>query len=117
MPKRYWARLRADVECPLRRGAWYPVSRLRPPEAILDVSGQRVTVPRSALEIVSAPPRQWSVVPRSKNPNRFPGASAYAVCPKCRERVPLRERPALLRCTRCNEISDVAWDDAYLAGA
>ena len=28
MPKRYWARLRADLDVPLRRGAWYEVRKL-----------------------------------------------------------------------------------------
>src|SRR2546428_196723 len=47
MPKRYWARLRADLDVPLRRGAWYEVRKLRPPEAVVDVSGERVSVPRA----------------------------------------------------------------------
>ena len=115
MPKRYWARLRADLDCPLRRGAWYEVRRLRPPEAVVDVIGERVSVPRSALEISTAPPRRWSVVPRPENPARFPGVAEYAVCPNCRERVPLTERLALMECRRCKEISDVAWDETYFA--
>src|SRR5256714_13258408 len=94
VPKRYWARLRADLDVPLRRGAWYEVRRLRPPEAVLDVIGERVSVPRAMLEISSAPPNRWSVVPRPKNPARFPGVAEYGVCPNCRERVPLEERLA-----------------------
>src|SRR2546426_10940443 len=100
MPKRYWARLRADLDVPLRRGAWYEVRRLRPPEAVLDVIGERVSVPRAVLEISSAPPNRWSVVPRPKNPARFPGVAEYGVCPNCRERVPLEERLAPLECRR-----------------
>src|SRR3989442_12995824 len=111
MPKRYWARLRADLDVPLRRGAWYEVRRLRPPEAVVDVSGERVSVPREVLEITTVQPRRWSVVPRPKNPDRFPGVAEYAVCPNCRERVPLSERLALLRCRRCPELSDIAWDE------
>ena len=101
MPKRYWARLRVDLDCPLRRGAWYGVRRLRPLEAVVDVVGEQVTVPRSALEISSAPPHRWSVVPHPKNPERFSGVTEYAVCPNCRERVPLKERLERLQCRRC----------------
>src|SRR2546430_2973735 len=39
-PKRYWARLRADIDRPLRRGAWYHVKKLGPREALLDVLGE-----------------------------------------------------------------------------
>ncbi|HKW41253.1 MAG TPA: hypothetical protein VJN39_08390 [Gemmatimonadales bacterium] len=111
MPKRYWARLRADLDCPLRRGAWYGVRRLRPPEAVVDVMGEQVPVPRSALEISSARPLRWSVVSRPKNPARFPGVTEYAVCPNCSARVPLTERLARMECRRCEMIADVAWDD------
>ena len=113
VPKRYWARLRADLDVPLRRGAWYEVRRLRPPEAVLDVLGERVSVPRAVLEISTAAPNRWSVVPRPKNPARFPGVAEYAVCPNCRERVPLEERLALLECRRCHEVSDVDWYENY----
>ena len=76
MPKRYWARLRAELDCPLRRGAWYQVRRLRPPEVIVDVLGERVIVPRSALEIASTPPLRWSVVHRHQDA-WLSGASEY----------------------------------------
>ena len=117
MPKRYWARLRADVDFPLRRGAWYRVKKLSLLDAIVDVAGEPVRVPRSALDIRSAAPREWSVVPGPKNPDRFPGVTKYAVCPNCRERVPLKERPASLRCGRCHQLSQVAWDESYFLGA
>src|SRR5207245_10390663 len=93
------------------------VRRRRPPEAIGGVIGERVTVPRSALAITSAPPSRWSVVPRPKNPGRFPGGSQYVVCPNCRERVPLEEHPALMQCRRCEAVSDIAWDESYFAEA
>ena len=116
-PKRYWARLGSELECPLRRGAWYRVTKLGPLRAVLDVVGERVDVPRPFLEIMSTPPRRWSVVPRPKNPARFPGVSEYAVCPNCRARAPLNERPAAMRCKRCNEMFDVAWGEPYFRGA
>src|SRR5256885_1321956 len=92
----------------MRRGAWYHVKKLGPREAIVDVVGERVDVPRACLEIMSEPPRRWSVVPRPKNPQRFPGVNEYGVCPNCRERVPLRERLSVLRCSRCNGAFAVA---------
>jgi hypothetical protein len=113
-PRRFWARLRAESDYPLRRGAWYHVKKLGPREAIVDVVGERVGIPRADLEIMSQPPRRWSVVPRPKNPSRFPGVSEYGVCPNCRERVPLPERLSVLRCTRCNGAFDVAWEEQYL---
>ena len=81
---------------------------------VVDVVGERVGIPRADLEIMSEPPRRWSVVPRPKNPSRFPGVSEYGVCPNCRERVPLPERLSVLRCTRCNGAFDVAWEEQYL---
>ena len=116
-PKRYWARLRADIDRPLRRGAWYHVKKLGPREALVDVFGQAVDVPRPLLDIVSAPPQRWSVVPSPKNPARFPGGiTEYAVCPNCRERVPLTVRPPAMRCPHCNEMFDVAWEEKYFQG-
>ncbi len=115
-PKRYWARLRADIDRPLRRGAWYHVKKLGPREALLDVLGEAIDVPRPLLDIVSSPPHRWSVVPRPKNPERFPGVTEYGVCPNCRERVPLNERLASLRCRHCHEVFDVAWEEQYFQG-
>lgn len=112
-PKRFWARLRTDADYPLRLGAWYSVRKLGPQEVVLDVVGERVGIPRSYLEIMSAPPRRWSVVSRLKHLMRFPGVQAYGVCPNCRERVPFPGEPLVLRCTRCNEIFDVSWEDAF----
>ena len=113
-PRRFWARLRASSDYPLRRGAWYHVKKLEPREAIVDVVGERVGIPRADLEIMSQPPRRWSVVPRPKDSNRFFGVAEYGVCPNCRERVPLTERLSVLRCTRCNGAFDVAWEEQYL---
>ena len=115
-PRRYWARLRADIDRPLRRGAWYQVKKLGPREALLDVGGEPVDVPRPVLDIISQPPHRWSVVPRPKNPARFPGVNEYGVCPNCRERVPLTEHLASLRCRHCNEVFDVAWEEQYFQG-
>src|SRR5207249_8790671 len=42
-----WARLKQDVNCGLRRGAWYRVVGLTPEDAVLQVPRrERVRVPR-----------------------------------------------------------------------
>jgi hypothetical protein len=109
-----WVRLKHDVNTTLRRGAWYKVIKLAPLEAIVDVKGKPVAVPRNAVELAAAPSLQWSVVPSPKNAPRFPltWGPQYAVCPNCRERASLVGRPASLRCTRCNQLFDVAWEAA-----
>ncbi len=112
-PKRFWGRLRTDLDVPLRRGAWYRVKKLGPVQVVLDVAGDPVEITRTHLDIVSAPPERWSVVPRPKTPSRFPGVSAYAVCPKCGNRAPLQGRPAVLRCAHCGKVSAVAWNERY----
>lgn len=112
-----WARLKADINCQLRRGAWYPIVRLAPADAVLDVKGRQVSIARSMLQLASAPPQHWTVVPspRSYSP-RYPASwgARYAVCPNCRDRAQLTGQPAQMRCHRCNGLFDVAWDEAYL---
>src|SRR5216117_1605051 len=62
-----WGRLQVDVNCQLRRGAWYRVKQLASLNAVLDVNRQLLAVPHYLIEVVSAPPRRWSVVPRPQN--------------------------------------------------
>src|SRR2546427_1141530 len=52
-----WARLRARTTCPLRRGAWYRVVQLTDAEAILDVNGRPLSVPRAFLQVLPIRPR------------------------------------------------------------
>jgi hypothetical protein len=109
-----WARLKEDVGCDLRRGAWYKVVRLAPLEAVVDIKGKAVSVPRDAVELAPAPPLRWSVVPSPKAAPRYPRTwgPEYAVCPNCRDRAALVGNPARLRCARCNNLFEVAWDRA-----
>lgn len=111
-----WARLRMDVQCPLRRGAWYKILRLGAQEATVEVKGKPVPVARTVLEIVPAPRLRWTVVPSPRNSPRFPTSwgSQYAVCPNCRDRAALEGHPASMRCHRCNSLFDVAWNEPYL---
>ncbi|MGH7700200.1 MAG: hypothetical protein ACREMJ_06755, partial [Gemmatimonadales bacterium] len=69
-----WGRLQADVNCRLRRGAWYRVLRVASLEAVVDVNRKPLPVPRYLLEIISSPPRRWTVVPAPKTARR---AAAY----------------------------------------
>src|SRR5438093_7180134 len=45
MTEQQWGRVRIDAECPLRRGAWYRVTRLTSNEAVVDVNHNGVSVP------------------------------------------------------------------------
>jgi len=117
MARLQWARLQADVSCELRRGAWYRVRQVGALEAIVEVNRQPQAVPSFLLQIVSVPPRRWSVVPRPPEAARFARvlSSHYAVCPNCRERTALNEtRPRTLTCSRCKGKFEVDWAEQYL---
>src|SRR6266699_3120420 len=101
----YWARVRAGMDCPLRRGAWYRVVELTPEETVLEVNSRLLRIPRKFLQILPLRPPMWSLVRR--RPDDAPPAAAedgkYAVCPSCCRvgRYPERWRaPARSRCAR-----------------
>src|SRR5437016_12491971 len=57
MPQvQYWARVRAGMDCPLRRGAWYRVVDLTPGDTVLEVNSRLLRVPRAFLQILPLPP-------------------------------------------------------------
>lgn len=116
-PLNQWARLKADVTCDLRRGAWYKVIKLAAVQAVVDIKGKAIAIPREALQLSPTRPPRWSVVPSPKAARRYPPTwgPKYAVCPNCRDRAALVGRPANLRCARCNQVFDVAWDEPYLS--
>jgi len=111
-----WARLEDDIDSPLRRGAWYPVTRISATEVVVDVNRRSIAVPRKHLALHATPPTAWTVVPRPQGAVRMPGSwgDTYAVCPNCRERARLNDHPAQLRCQRCNGYFPVAWNEHYL---
>lgn len=119
MVQQQWARLQSDVNVKLRRGAWYQILRLGPLEAVLDVNRQPHTVARGLLQIVQAAPSRWTVVPAPHNALRFPAGwgDRYAVCPACRGRSPLEGHHTNMRCTRCNGLFEIAWNEPYLKSA
>ncbi|HYL20160.1 MAG TPA: hypothetical protein VEU74_00250 [Gemmatimonadales bacterium] len=109
-----WARLRRPADCGLRVGAWYPVAALSATEVRVYVRGQLVRVPRTLVELRTAPPGEWTVVRGPFNAARVPASAreGYIVCPNCRSREPMpEERPAVRRCARCNTAARVAWSD------
>src|SRR6266480_3458225 len=56
----YWARVRAGMDCPLRRGAWYRVVELTAGETVLEVNRRLLRVPRTFLQILPLRPPMWS---------------------------------------------------------
>ena|SRR5881296_3313186 len=111
-----WARLQNDVNCPLRRGAWYRVADVTEAEAQLDVNRRRVSVPRLSLKIVSTLPQAWCIVPLPRDARGLPTmwGDKYAVCPGCRNRAPLKGAPPSMRCPRCREMFRVAWEEWFI---
>src|SRR5436190_13248933 len=99
-PAFQWARLKADVKCALRKGAWYRILKLTSTEVVLDVRGKPLSVPRGQLQLSSEPALRWSVVPSPKQTARFPATwgASYAVCPNCRDRAKLEANPATSAC-------------------
>jgi hypothetical protein len=112
-----WGRLQTDVDCKLRRGAWYRVKHVAGLEAIVELNRQPLAVPSYAIEIVSTPPRCWTVVPLPRRASRLAAefGPRYAVCPSCRHRAKLELRARAMKCPRCRGEFDIAWDENYLA--
>ncbi len=112
-----WARLQSSAPCGLRLGAWYPVTGLTAREAQVQVRGRVLMVPRSLLELRTTPPLEWTVAPGGTDTARgLVGArDDYLVCPNCRHRDALPDaRVPRMRCSRCNEVFSIAWDERYL---
>src|SRR5436309_3289590 len=60
-----WARLRVDVDCGLRRGTCYRVTRFTPSEVLHDVRHCPIAIPRHWLDVVFGQPHRLSVVRRA----------------------------------------------------
>ena len=112
-----WARLKQDVSCGLRRGAWYRVVGLTPEDAVLQVPRrERVRVPLRFLQTLYSRPRHWTVVPRPSHAQDLPDhwRSRYAVCPACRARAPITSDSLEMRCPKCDGEFGIAWNEGYL---
>jgi len=118
MPVMQWARLQANLNVRLRRGAWYRIRQLGPLQVVLEVRGQGLQVPAAFLQIIETPPRRWTVVARPDDAKRLPPSwgDRYAVCPSCRERQPLEGHPAAMRCNRCRNSFEIDWRESYEPG-
>src|SRR5437870_8071893 len=111
-----WARLQVDVNCRVRRGAWYRVADLTSAEARLDVNREQIPVPRTSLKIVTAPPQHWTIVARPHDARSLPvqWGDKYAVCPGCRNRMELKGAPHTMRCARCECVFRVGWEEWFI---
>ncbi|HZI21398.1 MAG TPA: hypothetical protein VFD76_02745 [Gemmatimonadales bacterium] len=117
-PHSRWARLRIDVNCGLRRGAWYPVVRFVQDRAVLEVARERLPVPRRLVQTIFDRPFHWTIVPRPHDAVNLPSdwGGRYAVCPACRTRAPIHGHPVDMSCPQCQEVFQIAWDEHYLRG-
>ena len=109
-----FARLQADVDVKIRRGAWYRVLDLSDLEAVIEVNKRPMTVLRAMLEIQQRPPLRWTVVPHPKQSRRPILGVEYGVCPSCRTRAPLPKKARELQCPRCKQEYEVNWGEEYL---
>lgn len=116
-PAHRWARLKKDVRCLLRRGAWYPVvSQDGAGTVVLAVRDLTVSVPLSYLELTDARPNRWTVVTRPSDAHMLPESwgPLYAVCPNCANRAALTRPADRMACQRCGQTFEVAWDEPYM---
>jgi len=109
MEVRPWARVVGDVNVRVRRGAWYEVVRLTPDAALLDVNRRTLNVPRSAVQVQTVRPREWSIVTRPHDAVDIPisWGSEYAVCPRCSERASLKDQRVTMKCPGCQGVFSI----------
>src|SRR5438445_8866872 len=100
-----WARLQADLNCNLRRGAWYRLIKADGLGAVVDVKGTPVPVVRAFLQMSNTPPRRWPVVARPQTVRRsVQVGERYAVCPWSGDRVRLGGGPGRLLWGACGVV-------------
>jgi hypothetical protein len=109
-----WARTRVRTSRHVRRGAWYRVLSASPLEAILEVNGLPVAVPRTFLLVLPFRPTLWSVVPRLRGTDHPPTSwgPSYGVCPGCSARAQLARHAVDARCPSCHGLFAIAWTDS-----
>jgi hypothetical protein len=105
-----------DVNCGLRRGAWYPVVQFLKDRAVLEVTHDRLPVQRRFLETQFERPFRWSIVPLPADAVNVPSdwGTRYVVCPACCARAPISGHPLDLPCPQCQGVFRIAWDEHYL---
>ena len=117
MAELQWLRLKTGVKGPLRRGAWYLVDSVTPLDAVVTIDGKPVTLPLASVEIHAAAPRAGTIVRPADGAPRAPESlrSGYVVCPNCRTRTVLPfARVLKVPCPGCQQLFEVAWDEAVL---
>src|SRR5207249_9471784 len=58
-----WGRVWTRHNCRVRRGAWYPLLRLTPEAAVIEVNHESVMVPREYVQVLPVRRQLWSVAP------------------------------------------------------
>src|SRR2546422_9348864 len=98
-----WARVRGDLNCNVRRGAWYEVVRLTPEEGVLDVNQRTVIIARPSVQVVPIRPQRWSVVARPQDAGNLPlsWGSRCAVCRNWLQHAPLPGHATATRDAPC----------------
>jgi ribosomal protein S27AE len=113
MAQQRYARLRADIDTKVRRGAWYKVLATDGLNVTLQVHKRSVTLLKALVEVVDRPPPKWTVV-ETPAKGRAKLGERYGVCPSCGERTPLAKKVKRLQCTNCKWEFEVAWGESYL---
>jgi ribosomal protein S27AE len=113
MAQQRYARLRADVDAKVRRGAWYKVLATDGLNVTLQVNKRSVILLKALLEVVDRPPPKWTVV-ETPAKGRAKLGERYGVCPSCGERTPLAKKVKRLQCANCKWEFEVAWGESYL---
>jgi hypothetical protein len=108
-----WARVRGDVNCHLRRGAWYRVLALTDNDVVLDVHHEPRPVQRALVRLASSRPARWSGVTRPADAVQLPTAWGvkYGVCPVCQTRSGLESLATSKRCDECNGLFPIDWEE------
>lgn len=111
MPGIRWARLRQDVNCGLRRGAWYRATRVGESDVVLQVNGCQRCYPLGQIELTTARPERWTIVTGVDDASVISNfwAKGYAVCPSCSHRQLLAGYPRSMRCDECDRRFRVDW--------
>lgn len=112
---RVWPVARPESDPMPRHGAWYPIVNRGETRVVLDVNGQRVTLPVEQVEVRDKRPDRFTVVYRVETqPNPVHGTRkdlgrVYAVCPSCTHRFRLIGQPEETVCTECRHKGVIAW--------
>jgi hypothetical protein len=108
-----WARVRGDINCRLRRGAWYRVLAVTQNDVVVDVHHEPRPVERAMVRLVRARPARWSVVSRPTDAVQMPisWGAKYGVCPVCQTRAALESLATAKRCDTCNGLFPIDWNE------